>query len=287
MSNSKVIIIFLFVQTLSSFAFVCNQSSTEQNMKIDFERLVSFNWTFAAKIEMNQDTERPVSFPLHNMMTIKMVFTTPLAKYLSRKLFAMEFFCGKFYAFLSVTPIEESKDLDNNMVYGFCSINNVLVWPKVDFYYSHKNGILVMYFCSSSIEYVVILTKTRNLTKEKKLQIVEESEKILKEYSSNLLSEHKMTFVDEDGASSEDCREMNTDCQRQNYVDENHLNNPTAVKETGKNFKIFWIASISILSFLIFAGFMIMVMKIVEIIKQRSRRNFIRSVTIIRPFSLL
>ena len=79
---------------------------------------------------------------------------------------------------------------------------------------------------------MVILTKTKteNLTKEWKFQIFDETRKVLKQISFNLMSKYQISLIDKVVASSQDCREMNTDCQRQNFVDHIHLNHKTAVK---------------------------------------------------------
>jgi hypothetical protein len=95
--------IILLLNAPISFAFVCNLKSTAINADIDFERLASYQWYIAGKVEGKTDIERPFGFPLHKLTTVNTVLSKPKIANRTTEVFGMEFNCGKFYAVMTVS----------------------------------------------------------------------------------------------------------------------------------------------------------------------------------------
>jgi hypothetical protein len=165
---------------------------------------------------------------------------------------------------------------------SFCSLFNFITWPIAHLNYNYNQEILVIYFCNSKIDYAMAFTKARKLDQNKKYDIIEQTARLLQLHSSSLLNDFNMSFVDEDGATSDNCVEVNTDCQQMPFEERE------SAKDQPKQKKyMIWIAIPLFIAIFIVVVLVDCLMKAVRVIRiRRKRRTAVRSVVILRPFNL-
>jgi hypothetical protein len=277
MLATKSVIIFLLFDISKSLAFVCNPDSNE-NSDIDFERLESFDWKIVAKLEGKKDIERPFGFPLHKLMTVNMILSKTDKANLTSEVFTIEIHCDQAYEVLMISKVLYQDKLVSRPVVNFCSLSSSKIWTKVHFNYDYYEEMLIIYFCNSDVDFVVVFVKGK-LDQVQKKKITQKTLKILEQHSSSLLIDNNMTFIDGLSASSDYCPEIYSNCE------------PTIVKETtsiivSKSKRMIWLLAIpSILLLCVGVFFFIYFVK-KKVDKRYRTQNFPRSVVIIQPFDL-
>lgn len=211
MLTATVIFLILGLNTIS--AHICPNNSNEINSAVNFENLATYNWQVSAKVDLNEDLERPFDFPLHRRMTVEISVNTVDSYAVVMSPFRIELHCADVLLMVQITKSVNVKQGSVEMVNSFCSWRDTIVWPKMFVHFDKQHQMLFFYICNNDIEYLVILSTFEKLSKTMKKTFMKESKKLLSKYNSTLLEQETLSFTDVDGFNSKDCIEIASVCK--------------------------------------------------------------------------